>query len=223
MSSFPFRPKPANPGAPITTSTVSKAMTAVFDTNELMHLIIKAVPTEHRTSLLRVSKAWKAAILKLGHVLGPTGYECCFLMGASHPGVPLYRSVTPFKFNRAIFNYTSNASRGVSNTYTTLTPQPYWDAADLAMLGHEFVTDPPITQLALSDGGGHVASLRVPGGIRVGDLLEYLPKVTQMSYPHLFETWAVYARPRYLGAEADVDSVATIGPRPRNRQRTRRH
>ena len=223
MSSFPFRPKPTSPRAPAATPTVSKAMTAVFDTNELIHLIIEVVPTEHRTSLLRVSKAWKAAILKLGHVLEPIGYESRFSMGASNPGVPLYRSVTPFKFNRAILNYTSNASRGVSNTYTTLTPQPYWDATDLAMLGHEFVTDPPITQLALSDGGGHVASLRVPGGIRVGGLLEYLPKVTQMSYPHLFETWAVYARPRYLGAEADVDSVATIGPRLRNRQRTRRH
>jgi hypothetical protein len=187
--------------APLTL-TVSEAMTKVFDTNELVLLIIEAMPREYRTPLLRVSKAWQVAIKKLGHVLEPTGYECRIHARGSHPGLPLYRCVIAFKFNRAIFNHTSypgHPSTGVKNSYTTLTPHPSLDPAELSQLQHEFATLPPMTPMALSDNRGHVASLLVPGGIRVGHLLEYLPKITQKSAPHLYETWAVYARPSLLG------------------------
>jgi hypothetical protein len=176
-------------------------MTRVFDTNELILLIIEAVPREYRTPLLRVSKAWQAATKKLGHVLEPTGYECLFRSGVSRPGLPLYQCVIAFKFNRAIFNHTSypgHPSTGVKNSYTTLAPHPSMDPAELSQLQHEFATHPPLTQMALSDNHGHVASLRVPGGIRVGHLMEYLPKITQRSGSHLYETWAVYARPSLL-------------------------
>jgi hypothetical protein len=52
-----------------------EATTAVLDTNELLHLIISAVPREYRTSLHRVSKNWQAAVLKIGHVMEPFDYD----------------------------------------------------------------------------------------------------------------------------------------------------
>lgn len=45
------------------------AVTAVLQTNELLHLIIAEVPREYRTSLRHVSKSWKAVAEKIGHVL----------------------------------------------------------------------------------------------------------------------------------------------------------
>ena len=50
---------------------VYEAATAALDTNELLHLIIAEVPREYRTQLRRVSKAWKADVEKLGHVIEP--------------------------------------------------------------------------------------------------------------------------------------------------------
>jgi hypothetical protein len=52
-----------------------EATTAVLDTNELLNLIISAVPREYRTSLRRVSKNWQAAVLKIGHVMEPFDYD----------------------------------------------------------------------------------------------------------------------------------------------------
>jgi hypothetical protein len=94
-------------------------MTAVFDTNELIHLIIEAVPTEHRTSLLRVSKAWKAAILKLGHVLEPIGYESRFSMGASNPGY-LCTGLSPLSSSTEPSSTTPPTLPGESPTFTPL-------------------------------------------------------------------------------------------------------
>jgi len=196
MSTQSFKIRPAYLRAPPGINT-AKVTAAVLDTNELLHLIIDAVPTEHRTPLLRVSKAWRAAILRLGHVLKSAGYEFGLQPGEWRPGLPLYRCVIPFKFHRALFNHTSYPDylfTEVTNSHTTLTSHPYWDAANLALVQHGFATHPPITQLALMDGSGHVASLRVAGGVRVGHLAEYLPKISQKSSAHLYETWAMYAR-----------------------------
>lgn len=62
---------PINLHIQITPSTTFEAATAVLDTNELLHLIIAEVPHEYRTSLRRISKAWQAAVEKLGHALEP--------------------------------------------------------------------------------------------------------------------------------------------------------
>jgi hypothetical protein len=49
--------------------TTFKAATAAFNTNELLHLIIAEVPPEYRIPLLRVSKTWQAAVVKLGYAI----------------------------------------------------------------------------------------------------------------------------------------------------------
>ena len=212
MSTHYFDTRPAYLRAPPEINT-DKATAVVFNTNELLYLIIDAVPREHRTPLLRVSKAWQAAIVKFGNVLKPSDYERRRLHGVPQPGLPLYRCVIPFKFHQAIFShisYPGHPSTGVTNSYTTMTPQPYWDAADLARVEHEFVTYPPITELALCGDSGHFASLQVSGGIRVGHLLKRLPALSQKSSSHLYETWAVFGRPPLTDAGADFGSMALM-------------
>ena len=68
-------PNTSSPSTTRAESQTFEATTAVLDTNELLHLIISAVPREHRTSLRRVSKNWQAAVLKIGHVFEPIDYD----------------------------------------------------------------------------------------------------------------------------------------------------
>jgi hypothetical protein len=66
-----FSPKQYDQSPPRSPSAVHEATTAALDTNELLHLIIAEVPREYRTQLRRVSRAWKAAVEKFGHVIEP--------------------------------------------------------------------------------------------------------------------------------------------------------
>jgi hypothetical protein len=73
-----FPPKRYDQSPPRSPSAVHEATTAALDTNELLHLVIAEVPREYRAQLRRVSRAWKAAVEKLGHVIEPledNGYD----------------------------------------------------------------------------------------------------------------------------------------------------
>jgi hypothetical protein len=168
-----------------------EAATAVFDTNELLHLIVSAVPCEHRTSLRRVSKAWEAAVSKIGYTIRPIGYRV--MSNFLRPWMPLCTPSITLKINRVFFSYSSFVSAGDPKTFNILMSTQQDDVI-MFELRHEFITDPPITQLAIcSSQNPHVASLHVRGGIRVGDLRECLLKIN--STPFVFDTWAAYSRP----------------------------
>ena len=75
------------------------AVAAVLQTNELLHLILTELPREHRTSIRCVSKAWQAAVEKIGHVFEPEGHAVCERPGlCNHPSTPLYTSHVAFRF-----------------------------------------------------------------------------------------------------------------------------
>jgi hypothetical protein len=167
-------------------------MTAVFDTNELVHLIIDAVPREHRTRLLRVSKAWRAATMKLGHVVEPIGYR--FMSNLLHPWLPMYPPDIAFKINRGFSSYTSYVSKGDPKPHNILLSQQRLKLYDSVKLSQKFLTDPPITQLAICNcENAHIASLQVRGGIRVGHLRECLRKINGSTFT--YDTWATYCHP----------------------------
>jgi hypothetical protein len=71
----------ADPKLPSSSSTSAQkeqsfeAVTAVLDTNELLHLIIAEVPLKYRASFLEVSKSWNAAVTKIGYTLEPISYQ----------------------------------------------------------------------------------------------------------------------------------------------------
>lgn len=188
-----------NPNAIFTSSTL-EATTAVFDTNELLHLIIGAIPRENRTSLRRVSKAWRAAVLKLGHVIEPIGYR--FRLDLWRPGAPMYPLLIKLKHNPIVSHrnkgWTTMVMSDVPGSYDMLlnrSPRPK-SVAKPGQLDHEFITDPPITQLALCCSAyGQVASLQVREGIRVGHLVEHLAKM------HVPSTWGAYGRPKEFWAQ----------------------
>ena len=91
MSTGSVKAEPANSEAPSTSNTFEVAA-AVFAIPELLYLVIEAVPREKRTSLRQVSKAWTAAIPKLGHAIEPIGcllipdYLRPWLIQSTYPG-----------------------------------------------------------------------------------------------------------------------------------------
>jgi hypothetical protein len=91
MSTSSVKAGPANSEAPSTSNTF-EAAAAVFAIPELLYLVIEAVPREKRTSLRQVSKAWAAAIPKLGHAIEPIGcllipdYLRPWLIQSTYPG-----------------------------------------------------------------------------------------------------------------------------------------
>ena len=188
MSTHSLETRPVNSGS-FSPSAALEATTAVFDTNELLRLIISAVPREHRSSLRRVSKAWEAAVSKIGHTIEPIGYRV--MSDFLRPWMPLYLPIITCKINSAFYSYASWVSPEDPKAYNILMSRQ----RDGSAMEHEFVTDPPITQLAIcSSRDPHVASLQVRGGIRVGHLRECLSKVNNT--PFGFDTWAAYSRPK---------------------------
>jgi hypothetical protein len=149
---------------------------------ELLLLIIAEVPLDHRTSLRRVSKTWEAAVNKVGHMLEPLGYGTM----VSHQGanmdwlnvhcVPIYPITDQsrrrvLKPNRRAGLCNLRLRRFASTPYSFNSIQQLYleqrHRKKLIKHKNEFMTDPPITQALVG-----LAILRVPGGIRIGDLLE---------------------------------------------------
>jgi hypothetical protein len=85
----------------------SPAMAAVLQTKEFLHLIISEVPRELRTSLRRVSKAWQAAVEKIGHAFEPEGYAVCEGQG------PCRCHSSPFTHRTSLFESIRHCARRV--------------------------------------------------------------------------------------------------------------
>ena len=185
----------ANPNA-LSPSTANakipsfEATTAVLDTNELLHLIISAVPREHRTSLRGVSRNWQAAVLKIGHVFDPIDHlwflhESDVKKGFYGLG-PIY---APDFTLDPVFRCTSRDLDGIDFDYDLSHFVGFVENLSLGELTerkHEFMTDPPLSQLMIHAGmfqceESQVAVLRVRGGIRIGDLLEYFGKLNYLA------------------------------------------
>jgi hypothetical protein len=198
----PHQSQQANPD----TSTLStahtepqifEATTAVLDTNELLHLIISAIPREYRTSLRRVSKNWQAAVLKIGHVFEPFDYDWYF------PDTDLSRSTGPIysmeknfivKHNPVFFvtGRCVNQMEDSDDQRYHASIEHHLSFADVAERKNEFITIPPLSQALMSadvPGAEQFASLRVRTGIQVGDLVEHYRKMKSFDNDQMFRTF----------------------------------
>jgi len=161
------------------------AVSAVFGITELLLPIISELPREHRTTIRRVSKAWYDAVMNIGHVFDPVGYGYLgyhWQKYLRNPNMPLYPSGTLFQFNPALSWHQTphNTNYPLHHWGYTLQFDEDWDFPNPAQQDSEFITNPPLTQLVLcagSDDDARVSNLRVPGGIRIGDLKLYLMKM----------------------------------------------
>ncbi|KAM0692418.1 hypothetical protein Q7P36_008621 [Cladosporium allicinum] len=190
------------------------AVGTVFGIPELLILIVSGVPPNSRTSLRRVSKTWHAAVIKVGHTLKPVGYGWGTRDGdiQSVPGYSVESGGC--KFTRLKLNRSSGLPLKKEG-YITRT---FW----FAHYGVKRVAfDPPITQVLICEnavevvtsGPSGVAILRVPEGIRVGDLLECLRKlepVRSRSHTHA----KYYVRFAWQLQWTDEDEGRLTAPRP---------
>ena len=164
-----------------------EATTAVLDTNELLHLIISAVPREYRTSLRRVSKNWQAAVLKIGHVFEPFDHDWLMYTGDFDLNLlngPIYSLEKDFvvKHNPVFFvtGRWVNSMEASEDQSHLMTIEHRLSFADIAERKNEFITIPPLSHALISvdvPGTDQIASLRVRTGIRVGDLVEHYRKM----------------------------------------------
>jgi hypothetical protein len=158
------------------------AVAAVLHTNELLHLIIAEVPREHRNSIRRVSKTWKAAVEKIGHVFAPEGHSLWkYHIQCWWPKSPLYPANVGFQFHPVLVEkehivVCTNTQgqrelhRSIANTFDR-TELPKW-----AGLEREFDVSPPVTELLIRENNYEETIVQVSGGIRIGDLMDQINK-----------------------------------------------
>jgi hypothetical protein len=178
------------------------AVSAVFGVTELLLLIVSAVPLEERTWIRRVSKSWQAAIERVGHALEPIGYHQCRFGGTWVGFEPAYQTQYYMSFNVRCLGsrrYPAQAASPSFKTSVTTESLNLSKMEDTTKCRRKFITIPPITQVVMSarsgeDGAfedGRVAILRVRGGIRVEDVLEYFKKLKLVpSHPENFIGYA---------------------------------
>lgn len=172
-------------------------MAAALQTNELLHLIISEVPREFRTSLRRVSKAWQAAVEKIGHAFEPEGYAVCEGQGpCCCPLSPLYASHIAFRIHPALYatglgygDLRVKTCVGASHTdyhrliWLERVRAGFGGGSDIARFAgneQEFITSPPVTEVTTSELWRHPTILRVSGGVQFRHWVEHLLKVTQV-------------------------------------------
>lgn len=183
----------ADPGSSLSSITSAEgqqgfeAAMAVLDTNELLHMIIAEVPHKYRCSLRRVSKTWKAAVMKIGFTLERVSHQqrrpdskadVTFrqtLAFEYRAGLPKLSSAAVFEINPVFIDV------GASWKYRLPGQDWKWSRkyyqrfmpslSEIAGIEQQFITNPPITQVLMSTGGcgKHAAILRVHGGIRLED------------------------------------------------------
>ena len=165
------------------------ACTAVFETNELLCLILSQVPKGPLTTPLRVSKTWNSVVHKIGYCVQPSNARPDLLVYLEslcghidfHPIINCWTSQNATKFNNKMRLWTMGFR--VDNYYPSV----------LHRFGYQYLTSPPITHLSLkviTDIGrpNHMlASLKVKDGIRLRDVAEVLDKLhqsTPLEYLH---------------------------------------
>ena len=201
----PLQKKKTNKNKPSSTSLTSPsssnptntipARTAVFETNELLQLILSSAPASHLVNLRRVSRTWNTVVTSIGYALAPTHqhtdpvYPSMIFTPPPPVYTPAYSPATPLAFHPAITIKTKNAwlpwPHGESSKHQInvrvncdfIAPALY--APDLRQ---QFLTDPPITQLYLksypTQHGSASAKLDLQDkGIRVWDFAEAMRKL----------------------------------------------
>jgi hypothetical protein len=196
-----------------------QATTAVLDTNELLHLIISAIPREHRTVLRIVSKNWQAAVLRVGHVLEPIYHYwslCDLDVENDNYGLgPVYALEDELALNPVIDCISRTYDDGVEPDYESsylVTFIKDFSLAELAGRKQEFITDPPLSQLLIASGrfeggGTQVAVLCERGGIRIGDLLEYFGRLNDVAATYKSASFAVHYCLNESDWEIDEDDL----------------
>jgi len=179
------------------------AVERVLGPFDVLLLVISEAPLRERTSIRLVSKAWRYAVDRLA--LKPVGYDCW--KSEAVPSVPIYR-IDPDDGELRLNCYSGLArhmlrpnmarTKGFTRTHMPIGPRQVVlrleDLQTLIMYEHEFMTHPVITQalvcahskefVGLSEES--VAVLRVPGGIRLGDLLECFEKFNLTCDHHVY-------------------------------------
>lgn len=163
-------------------------VSAALGITELLLPIFSAVPLEKRTSIRPVSKSWQAAIERVGHALEPIGYHQCRFGGTWVDFEPAYQTQYHMSFNGRCLGSRHYSAQAASPSFKTSVTTEFLNLSnmeDFAKCRRKFTTIPPITQVVMptrsvEDGAfedGRVAILRVRGGIRVEDVLEYFEKL----------------------------------------------
>jgi hypothetical protein len=175
-----------------------EATTAAMDTNELLHMIIAEVPLEYRTAIRGVSKTWKAAVTKVGYTLDPIGYDNRYPENLHLPMIQLephnyVLANNPLTSQLKIYSCSSKDKDNRHERmcyYHSLKCEPsfhrkseelFWIVPSIVGHEHEFITNPPVTQvtIAVTWRQEEGAILRIPGGIRMGDLVGTASKLIQ--------------------------------------------
>jgi len=173
------------------------ASTKALGIPELLQIVLEGVPVQYLTSLRRVARVWNDIVSEINHI-GPTtighGDEGCRCLG-THAciHIPHYTGRFAIRGN-PVFTYThfyrtttkdhngEDITPSTLRHYRGLKFMPQNDvSSDLNASDDHFITDPPVTLVALGHTGfGYTAvkaMLMVPAGIRVKDLRDVLAKM----------------------------------------------
>jgi hypothetical protein len=170
-------------------------VTRALGTLDILILVISEAPLRERAAFRQVSRLWKDAVDIA--TLKPVSYDCW--KSEVIPSVPIYRidqDDGELRLNRysgltrRMLRPKMTRTKGLAWTHTPIGPrQIVLRLDDLEMLiihEHEFMTHPAITQALVCAHSKNfvgsrsieeqVAALRVPGGIRIRDLVECFEK-----------------------------------------------
>jgi hypothetical protein len=177
------------------TPEATTAAARALYTLDILILVISEATLRDRASFRQVSKLWKDAVDRA--TLKPVSYDCW--KSEVIPSVPIYRidqDDGELRLNRysgltrRMLRPKMTRTKGLARTHTPIGPrQIVLRLDDLEMLiihEHEFMTHPAVTQaLVCAHSKSFVGSrsieeqlavLRVPGGIRIRDLVECFEK-----------------------------------------------
>jgi hypothetical protein len=154
--------------------------TQVFGINELVGLILEHVPTQSRSQLRRICKAWNATIIDIGHAINPIDP---ILAGFS---IPCYEVDFEIRLNPFLRIYSSpkRARIGLPQPDIAAFQKPTNPSLPMLLAARrdEFATSPPITTIMLAlrpkctpeclSVYNHHATLKVRSGIRIGHLVD---------------------------------------------------
>lgn len=167
-------------------SNTIPARTAAFATNEILHMILSNVPINHYASIRRVSKTWNKVVTKIGYHVNPDRVHTSDVRTGVTYSYPEYAAADPIIFNPifTLLKRSRNQTRSYPSEHYNVcfSVDCAFQSPTFRQLAQQFLTSPPITQVALTvlpveHGSGsdrHVSTLRVRDGIRFRDLAEAL-------------------------------------------------
>ncbi|KAM0713209.1 hypothetical protein Q7P35_000661 [Cladosporium inversicolor] len=186
-----------------TVSSDSLASMKVLRIPELLQIILHEVPVEYLTKVRPVARLWNNIISELNHIkpisIGHGDANCICLCEDVCTDIPHYTGSFAIRGNSAfaythIYRTTTKDHNGedviptTQRHYRGLKLKSWDDVAELDESANRFVTDPPVTMVALGDSWFWYtqvkAMLRVPSGIRVSDLRDLFFKTNDADCSH---------------------------------------